>query len=126
MNAKNLAVITLSVALTFGLAACDKPEAYDESGNKMDQSSDRGGDRMGDQSSEADAAITDATITTKVKTDLLTEGNLKSSDISVNTLDGVVTLTGTTDTQDNSDKAKKIASNVTGVKNVLNQLTLNP
>jgi osmotically-inducible protein OsmY len=35
-----------------------------------------------------------------------------------------VTLSGTTDTQENSDKAKKIASNVSGVKNVLNQLTV--
>ncbi|MDI1309855.1 MAG: BON domain-containing protein [Methylotenera sp.] len=126
MNTKNLAVITLSVAFTLGLSACDKPEAYDEAGNKVDQSSQRIGDRMGDQATEADTAITDATLTTKVKTDLLTEAGLKSSDISVNTLDGVVTLTGTTDTQENSDRAKQIASEVTGVKNVLNQLTLKP
>ena len=45
-------------------------------------------------------------------------------DIDFDTSGGVVTLTGTADSQANSDKASAIAMAVDGVENVVNQLTL--
>ena len=59
-----------------------------------------------------------------MKTKLFGEPGLRSLQISVDTVGGVVTLTGTADSQANSDKASAIAMAVDGVENVVNQLTL--
>ncbi|MEJ2345270.1 MAG: BON domain-containing protein [Gammaproteobacteria bacterium] len=63
-------------------------------------------------------------ITTKVKTALLNEPGLKSTQIHVTTFKGEVRLSGYVDTQTNMDKAVKIARGVKGVKAVKNDLKL--
>lgn len=60
----------------------------------------------------------DAWITTKVKSEFGTKKGIKGSDISVETNDGVVTLTGTVSTNMERTKAKRVASKVKGVKRV--------
>ena len=60
----------------------------------------------------------DAWITTKVKSEFGTKKGIKGSDISVETNDGVVTLTGTVATNVEKTKAKRVASKVKGVKSV--------
>jgi hyperosmotically inducible protein len=66
----------------------------------------------------------DAGITTKVKTAILNDPELKVLQIHVATNNGVVTLTGTVDSPANSDHAKNVAGAVKGVKSVDNQLTV--
>ena len=60
----------------------------------------------------------DAWITTKVKTELATAKHVKASDISVETSDGVVTLSGTVSTKGEKTRAVKLAKAVKGVKSV--------
>jgi len=60
----------------------------------------------------------DAWITTKVKSEFGTTKGIKSTDISVSTSDGVVTLTGSTDTAQSKAKAVRVAQRVKGVKSV--------
>ena len=60
----------------------------------------------------------DTWITTKVKSELATTKNVKSSDISVTTMDGVVTLTGTTASAAEKSKVETVAKKVKGVKSV--------
>lgn len=60
----------------------------------------------------------DAWITTKVKSEFGTKKGVKGSDISVETNDGVVTLTGTVATNMEKTRAKRVASKVKGVKSV--------
>ncbi|MGO4702724.1 BON domain-containing protein [Dyella sp. 2RAB6] len=60
----------------------------------------------------------DGWITTKVKSELATTKGIKSSDLSVNTTDGVVTLTGTAATSGEKAKIEAIAKKVKGVKSV--------
>lgn len=60
----------------------------------------------------------DAWITTKVKSEFATKKGIEGSDISVETNDGVVTLTGTVDTHMEKTKAKRVANKVKGVKSV--------
>lgn len=60
----------------------------------------------------------DTWITTKVKSELATTKNVKSSDISVTTMDGVVTLTGTTASAAEKTKVEAVAKKVKGVKSV--------
>lgn len=60
----------------------------------------------------------DAWITTKVKSEFGTTKGIKATDISVSTSDGVVTLTGTVATQNEKQRAERIAQLVKGVKSV--------
>jgi len=71
-----------------------------------------------DQSSSAGAAVTDTWITTKVKGELATTEGAQSTDISVTTVDGVVTLTGVLPTEIAVKKAVAAAQSIDGVKHV--------
>jgi osmotically-inducible protein OsmY len=66
--------------------------------------------------------IDDTTITTKVKSALLGDGAVKSLEIKVETVKGVVQLSGFVDTSDQKSAAEKDASAVAGVINVRNDL----
>lgn len=67
-------------------------------------------------------AVDDAAITAKVKTAIMAEPGLKATEINVDTKDAVVTLTGTVPSMPLKDKAKEIASSVSGVKSVQDNL----
>jgi hyperosmotically inducible periplasmic protein len=68
--------------------------------------------------------VDDAWITTKVKALLLKEDLLTGLKIDVDTHDGMVQLSGAVDSTDQISRAVKIASNVEGVKAVINDLQL--
>jgi osmotically-inducible protein OsmY len=70
--------------------------------------------------------VSDATITTKVKSALAADVGLKTvTGINVDTdAGGVVTLKGKVDTADQKKRAEMVAKKVGGVKSVKNQLTV--
>jgi hyperosmotically inducible periplasmic protein len=68
--------------------------------------------------------IDDTVITTKVKTALLADSDIKGLDVNVATSKGVVTLNGAVNNQAQIDRAAKIASGVEGVGSVANNLTI--
>lgn len=68
--------------------------------------------------------VDDSTLTTEIKAKLLAAKGLKSTDISVATTKGVVTLTGTVEKADQIKRARDIAAKVKGVKKVENKLTV--
>ena len=70
------------------------------------------------QSSSAGQAVSDTWITTKVKADLATTEGIKSTDISVETVNGVVTLIGVLDSRTAVDKAIAVAKGIKGVVDV--------
>ena len=128
-------LIGIAVMLFVGLTACDKPgpaenagrkldQSVDEAGNKMSNMADNIGEKMEKQSEKAGVAIDDAAITTKVKAAIFAESSLKSLEISVYTVGGVVTLSGSVDSQASIDRAKALASAVEGVKVVENRLMI--
>lgn len=67
---------------------------------------------------EASDAVSDTWITSKVKATFSYSRNIDSSDISVTTKDGVVTLSGKVDSGAERDLAVELAKNVRGVKSV--------
>jgi hyperosmotically inducible protein len=67
-------------------------------------------------------AVSDSWITTKVKSELAADKEVRSMDVHVKTVDGVVTLTGTTKSQTSIDRAVEDANKVKGVKSVVNNL----
>jgi len=132
---RNLKSIGMLMLLAAGLAACDKPGPAETAGKKIDQTvndagkqigeaSDKVAVKMAEQNEKAGVAINDAEITTKVKAAIFAEPGLKTLQISVDTVNGVVTLTGSVDSQANSDTAKALAGAVAGVHRVENQLAL--
>ena len=123
--------VVVSMAIAAGLVACNKPNPAETAGKKIDQAAEKAGEKMeqaaeklGAQSEKAGEAFDDAAITTKVKAAILAEEGLKVLQINVDTMKGVVTLSGSVDTQKNSDKAKEIAGAVAGVKEVENKLVV--
>jgi osmotically-inducible protein OsmY len=70
--------------------------------------------------------VDDATITTKVKADLVGDKVVKAREINVNTFKGVVQLSGFVDTSEEKDRAGTIAKSVAGVKDVTNDIQVKP
>ena len=75
-------------------------------------------DKAKSASDEAGDEISDAWITTKVKSTLLYSSNVRGTDVVVNTKDGVVTLNGRVDSGAERALAIELADNVRGVKSV--------
>ena len=69
-------------------------------------------------------ALKDSLITTKVKTAILAEKGLKSLQISVETHERVVILSGFVDSASQIARAEEVAKGVEGVKSVKNSLVL--
>jgi len=70
-------------------------------------------------------AVDDSTIAANVKAALVQDPTTRASNISVNTLHGVVELTGFVDTPDQRHEAARVAGNVAGVRSVDNELHVN-
>jgi hyperosmotically inducible protein len=68
--------------------------------------------------------VTDASITSAVKTRLMADDLGRALKIDVDTKDGVVTVTGTVPTQADKTKIGDIVAHTTGVKSVVNNLTV--
>ena len=68
--------------------------------------------------------IDDSVITTKVKTAVLNEPTLKSSEINVETFKGVVQLSGFVNSEADIKKAAEVARGVKGVTSVKNGMRL--
>jgi len=107
MNMRNFRIPTLALAslLSVGasslvLAAAPAPAPVNDTEMKSDQ------------------PVTDTWITTKVKSTLATTDGVKSMDVEVKTVDGVVTLTGVLDNGIAVKKAVAVAQSIKGVKNV--------
>jgi len=137
MIQENYKLIAVTVFLAIGLVACDKPGPAEKAGKQIDQTVTDAGKKIGEtvdkaekaaseQGAKAALAFDDSEITTKVKAAIFAEPGLKPLQISIDTVKGVVTLTGMVDSQVNSDKARSIAGAVAGVKEVINKLVVKP
>lgn len=77
-----------------------------------------------DADEKAGAAVTDAAITTAVKSKLLGDPKVGGLQIDVDTNGGTVTLTGNVDSKAEADEAVRLARETNGVKNVVNNLKI--
>ena len=128
--------IGLALLLALGLAACDTEpglaenagkkidQTVDEAGKKLEETAVKVGDKLLEQGAKTGAVMDDTEITAKVKAAIFAEPGLKTLQISVDTIKGVVTLSGSVDSQAGSDQAKGLASAVSGVNEVDNRLAV--
>jgi len=98
-NTHSLMVVVLAVLATLA-AACAATPTQESTGGYVD----------------------DATITTKIKTNLVQDAKVSSTDVHVKTYKGVVDLSGFVDTQAQIAQAGVVAGQVSGVKAVHNNL----
>lgn len=127
----------VATILVLGLVGCSKPGPAETAGKKMDQASEsasaavadtvnKAGDMAAKGSETTGQKIDDAEITIKVKAALLYEDDLRSMKINVDTVQGIVTLEGSADSQKNKDKAIQLTAAVKGVRSVISKLTVEP
>jgi hyperosmotically inducible protein len=126
-----LTVVATAVLAIGTLMGCQRQASSDSVNSKMDRSAERAEQKMDQagndvkqQAQRAGDTAKDAAITTKVKAVMIAKPGLKSLQINVDTVNGVVTLSGTVDSQQNLDRAQQIAQGVEGVTSVENRLTV--
>ncbi len=70
--------------------------------------------------------IDDTSITTRVKSAFVADDTVKAHDVSVETFNGTVQLSGFVDTEAERTHAEQIARNTKGVRDVVNNIRLKP
>ncbi|WP_243720363.1 BON domain-containing protein [Luteimonas aestuarii] len=100
-----------------GTAAND-PMVNDPAAQDSLYSADAAQDGMLDR--ESDQPVNDTWITTKVKSSLLADSDVSGLDINVETVNGVVTLSGDVEQQSQVEHATRIAREIEGVTDVNN------
>jgi hypothetical protein len=128
-------VVFASMMIVSGLAACDKSGTAETVGKKIDQttenvstaisnSADTATTTIAAQGKVAGQVIDDTEITAKIKAILLNEPGVDSLKITVDTIKGIVTLSGSVTSQDKADKVVILSKSVDGVKSVNSKLLI--
>jgi osmotically-inducible protein OsmY len=96
----------------------------DKSADTGSQTADKMAAQTGQAADKLAGKADDAAITAKVKAAILAEPGLKSLQISVDTKDATVILSGNVATDTLRDRAKQIAMSTEGVRNVVDNLSV--
>lgn len=81
-----------------------------------------GGYKVATDERTAGRMVDDSTITGNVKAEMIKSKDVKARNVDVDTIDGVVFLTGMVDTKQEAERAAEIAKSMSGVKRVKNDL----
>ncbi|MFI3156345.1 MAG: BON domain-containing protein [Methylococcaceae bacterium] len=137
---KVLAIACLSAV--FGLAGCEQEGPAEKAGEKIDRAAENAGQKIDqatdqaekkieavkesvtDKAQAAGEYIDDSAITTTVKTAILNDPLLKASHIEVTTNKGVVTLSGTVNSEPSIGRAIEVAHSQRDVKSVQSELII--
>ena len=92
--------------------------------NKTEELARKTADKTEDIAQKTGEVVTDAAITSAVKTKMLADPAVRGLKIDVDTSNGVVTLNGDVASKAEMDKAARIARNTSGVKKVIVNLHL--
>ena len=133
----SLKYILIPLLMAAALGACDKPGPAETAGKNIDLTVNKAAQKVGnavanvgqtmtEKSNQAGVAISDTEITARVKAVIFAGSGLDTLQVSVKTMKGVVTLSGSVDTRAQSDSAKAMAKEVSGVSQVDNQLKVKP
>lgn len=72
----------------------------------------------------AENSASDTVVTTKVKSALLADSQVKGTQVEVTTSDGVVTLSGSVATPEEKQRAEQVAKTIEGVRSVRNEVAV--
>ena len=106
--------------------------ALEKAGKKLDQATEKAENKIEgakesviDKAQSAGEYIDDSVITTKVKAAILNDPILNASHIEVTTVNGVVKLSGTVDSEQSIGRAVEVANSQKNVKSVQTDLIVN-
>lgn len=105
----------------------DDPAAVGTTGIEVnvDRARDTGariGESVAVGADRAQRATADAALTIKIKSKMALDDSVEAADIDVDTVNGVVTLTGTVDSPAQHDRAMSLARETEGVTSVVDRL----
>jgi hyperosmotically inducible periplasmic protein len=139
----NKVPVIACLSIVLGLVGCQQEGTAEKAGQKIDRAAENVQQKIeqatektaqkieGAKESLIDKAqstgeyIDDSVITTKVKTAILNDPILNASRIEVTTVNGVVKLSGTVDSEPAIGRAMEVASNQKNVKSVQTDLLVN-
>ena len=88
----------------------------------------RAGEQISQKTAEAakvaEEALTDGGLTAKIKAKMALDDTVKARDLSVHTVDGVVTVTGTVRSSAERDRGLALARETNGVRRVEDRITV--
>lgn len=88
----------------------------------------RAGEQISQKTAEAaktaEEALTDGALTAKIKAKMALDDTVKARDLSVHTVDGVVTVTGTVRSSAERDRGLALARETKGVRRVEDRITV--
>ena len=118
-----LLTLSISAVAVIGTVACSPREQEQVSSSARSTATEA---RQATEKAvnQTERVIDDSVITTKVKSVLLADATVKGLNISVDTVGGTVTLTGSAANQDERAKAASLAASVEGVRNVVNRISV--
>jgi hyperosmotically inducible protein len=127
----NRVLVITCLSTILGLAGCQQEGTAEKAGKKLDQATEKAGDKIEgaresviDKTQTGGEYIDDSVITMKVKTAILKDPILKASHIEVTTVNGVVKLSGTVDSEQSIGRAMEVANSQKNVKSVQNALVV--
>jgi osmotically-inducible protein OsmY len=131
MNKSRIIPTAVAAAASALLLACSPQDQTRTDANRPatgNTTAERAANSTADASRNAGAAVSqtasDATITTKVKSALLADDEVKGLQIDVDTSNQVVTLTGAAQNPGAKQRAEQLALQVDGVKSVKNNISV--
>jgi osmotically-inducible protein OsmY len=101
-------------------------EAVKKGAEKTGDAAKKVGQETKDAAVKTEDVTADAATTAAVKTKLLGDTKVGGLKIDVDTKDNVVTLTGPVHSLEEKNEAVRLARNTTGVKRVIDKLTITP
>lgn len=126
-----LGLASLSLIFTLGLTACEQDGTAEKAGQKIDRAAENMGEKMDEARDSLDRRVErtgnylgEATITGKIRAEILRDSSIKVFQLNIDTTNGMVKLSGAVDSQQSIDRIKDIARGVEGVKSVDSNLTV--
>ena len=135
-------LVGFMLASVLGLVACHQEgpaekagqkidKAVEQAGKKIDQATEQAGKKidkaeatLSEKSKKAGEFIDDTAITAKIKAEIANDPALKVSQISVETKNGVVRLSGVVDSPQSIDRVLEITHHVKNVQSTENGLVV--
>jgi len=122
---------SIAIAL-LALSACsDNNDTAEKVGQKIDKAADSAKEKLAESSDAirqetrtAKAAFNDVALASKVKAEISKDSMLKKSDISVDSQNGAVVLSGVVEKPEDAIRAVQIARAVDDVRSVENKLSV--
>jgi len=122
---------SLPAAMLLALSACSDNGSAEKVGQKIDKAAESAKEKLADSSDAirheaktAEAAFNDVALASKVKAEIRKDSALKASDISVDSENGVVVLSGVVEKPEDAIRAVQIARAVDDVKSVESKLSV--